>query len=160
MKVGVISDTHGVLRPEVYDVFAGVDHIVHAGDVGPVDLLVELEVLAPVTAVYGNTDGFAVRERCPQVARVELNGQRVVVTHGDQFGSPTASRLMEAFPETEIIIYGHTHTPFLELHDYLVTVMNPGAAGTARPGAAPTVGILDFEAGLPPRGRIVQLPSA
>ena len=157
MKVGVISDTHGVLRPEVFDVFGEVDHIVHAGDVGPVDLLLELEALAPVTAVHGNTDGFAVRERCPQVARVELNGQRVVVTHGDQFGSLNAAALMQAFPETEIIVYGHTHEPFLELYDYLVTVMNPGAAGTARVGVAPTVGVLDLEAGLPPRGRIVEL---
>jgi putative phosphoesterase len=160
MKVGVISDTHGLLRPEVFDVFAEVDHILHAGDVGSVDLLLELEAVAPVTAVRGNTDGFDVRTRCPQVARTDLNGQRVVVTHGDQFGSPDPDALMQAFPETEIIVYGHTHKPFLELYDYLVTVMNPGSAGAARFGAAPTVGILDLEAGLPPRGRIVELGRA
>jgi predicted phosphodiesterase len=57
-------------------------------------------------------------------------------------------------------VYGHTHKPFLELYDYLVTVMNPGSAGAARFGAAPTVGILDLEAGLPPRGRIVELGRA
>jgi putative phosphoesterase len=157
MKVGVIADTHGMLRPEVFDVLAEVDHILHAGDVGDVDLLLELETIAPVTAVYGNTDGFDVRERCPQVARLELEGQRVAVTHGDQYGSPQPDNLREAFPDTEIIVYGHTHRPFLELYDYLVTVLNPGSAGRARFGIPPSVGILDLEAGLPPRGRIVPL---
>jgi putative phosphoesterase len=157
MKVGVIADTHGMLRPEVFDIFAEVDHILHAGDVGGVDLLLELETIAPVTAVYGNTDGFDLRNRFPQVARLELEGQRVVVTHGDQFGSPQPAGLREAFPETEIIVYGHTHRPFLELYDYLVTVVNPGSAGRARFGIPPSVGILDLEAGLPPRGRILPL---
>lgn len=153
----MIADTHGVLRPEVFDIFAEVDHILHAGDVGGVDLLLELEALAPVTAVYGNTDGFDIRTRYPQVARLELEGQRVVVTHGDQFGSPRPDGLRTAFPETEIVVYGHTHRPFLELYDYLVTVINPGSAGAARFGIPPSVGILDLEAGLPPRGRIVPL---
>jgi putative phosphoesterase len=157
VKVGVISDTHGMLRPEVFDVFARVDHILHAGDVGGPDLLLELEAIAPVTAVYGNTDGFDLRARCPQVARVELEGQRVVVTHGDQFGSPQPDGLRMAFPDTEIVVYGHTHRPFLELYDYLVTVINPGSAGAVRFGIPPSVGILDLEAGLPPRGRIVPL---
>ena len=157
MRIGVISDTHGMLRPQVFDVFGEVDHILHAGDIGQPDLLVELEALAPVTAVYGNTDGFDVRSVCPQVAEVSLEGLRVVVTHGDQFGSPTAAALMRAFPEADILAFGHTHEPLLELYDYVVTVMNPGSAGAARVGVPPSVGILDLEAGLPPRGRIVTL---
>ena len=157
MKVGVIADTHGLLRPEVLDVFGDVDHILHAGDIGRPDLLVELEALAPVTAVYGNTDGFDVRRVCPQVGRTQLEGLSVVVTHGDQFGSPSAPALMRAFPDADVIVYGHTHEPFLELFDYLVTVMNPGAAGVARSGGRPSVGVLDLESGLPPRGRIVTL---
>jgi putative phosphoesterase len=157
VKVGVISDTHGLLRPEVFDVFSEVDHILHAGDVGGADLLVELEALAPVTAVFGNTDGFAVRQHLDQVGRCDLEGLRAVVTHGDQFGMPTAAALRTAFPDGDILVYGHTHEPFFELYDYLVTVMNPGAAGPVRGGQEPTVGILDLEAGLPPRGRIVPL---
>lgn len=157
MKIGVIADTHGKLRPEVLDMLAQVDHILHAGDIGGVDILLELEAVAPVTAVFGNTDGFDVRARCPQVARLELEGQRIVVTHGDQFGSPKPDELREAFPENEIVVYGHTHRPFLRLYDYLVTVINPGSAGAARFGLQPSVGILDLEAGLPPRGRIVTL---
>ena len=69
MRLGVISDTHGLLRPQVFDVFSDVDHILHAGDVGPLSILRELERLAPVTAVYGNTDGSEVRARLPRVAR-------------------------------------------------------------------------------------------
>ena len=57
MRLGIIADTHGLLRPEVFDVFGEVDHILHAGDIGSLDLLRELEAIAPVTAVYGNTDG-------------------------------------------------------------------------------------------------------
>ena len=117
MRLGIISDTHGLLRPEVFDIFAEVDHILHAGDVGPLDILTELEALAPVSAVYGNTDDMEVRSRLPQVARVMLEGFEVIVTHGDQFGSPTPERLQQEFPESEIIIYGHTHKPLLTLVD-------------------------------------------
>lgn len=157
MRLGVISDTHGLLRPEVFDAFSEVDHILHAGDLGPLDLLTELEALAPVTAVYGNTDGADVRRRLPQVAQVELDGFDIVVTHGDQFGSPTAELLNAAFPSAQILIYGHTHRPLLTIVDVVVTVMNPGGAGHRRFGLPPTVGILELEPGIPPRGRLLPL---
>lgn len=157
MRLGVISDTHGLLRPEVFDAFAEVDHILHAGDIGSLDLLAELEALAPVTAVYGNTDGFDVRQRVPQIARVELDGFDIVVTHGDQFGSPTPEKLNAAFPEAQILVYGHTHRPLLTIVDVVVTVMNPGGAGARRFGLPPSVGIMELEAGIPPRGRLVPL---
>jgi len=153
----VISDTHGLLRPEVLEIFSGVDHIIHAGDVGPVHLLDQLGVVAPVTAVYGNTDGIEIRHRCPQVARIELDGFIVVVTHGDQFGTPTPDRLHGAFPDAEILAFGHTHNPLLELVNKTVTVMNPGAAGAVRTGWNPSVGIMELEPGIPPRARIVPL---
>lgn len=157
MRLGVLSDTHGKLPRRVFDVFSEVDHILHAGDLGSVDLLVELEALAPVTAVFGNTDDFDVRARCPQVAKCELDGFIVVVTHGDQFGTPTPQILHHAFPEAEIIAYGHTHKPLLELVDRTVTVMNPGSVGVPPHHARPTVGIMELEAGIPPRARIVEL---
>lgn len=157
MRLGVIADTHGLLRPEVFEVFSEVDHILHAGDLGPAELLAELESLAPVTAVYGNTDGLDVRTRLPQVARVELEGFRVVVTHGDQFGSPTPEMVQQAFPDAEILIFGHTHRPLLTLVDVVVTVMNPGGAGHRRFNLPPSVGILELEPGIPPRGRLVPL---
>src|SRR5512146_1125880 len=107
MRLGVISDTHGLLRPEVFEVFREVDHILHAGDVGSWELIVELQALAPVTAVYGNTDGSELRARLPQVASLQLDGFDIVVSHGDQLGSPTPARLHDAFPEAEIVLFGH-----------------------------------------------------
>jgi putative phosphoesterase len=157
LRLGIISDTHGLLRPEVLEIFREVDHILHGGDVGTVELLTALEALAPVTAVFGNTDGHDLRARLPAVARVELDGFDIVVTHGDQLGSPTPAKLHEAFPKAEIIVYGHTHRPLLELVDRTVTVMNPGGAGPRRFDLAPSVGIMELEPGIPPRARIVTL---
>ena len=157
MRLGVIADTHGLLRPEVFDVFREVDHILHGGDVGKWEILTDLEAIAPVTAVYGNVDPPDLRSRLPQVVTVELDGFEIVVTHGDQFGHPTPEKLHEAFPRAEIIVYGHTHQPLLELVDRTVTVMNPGGAGAARFDLKPSVGIMELEPGIPPRARLVEL---
>ncbi len=157
MRLGIISDTHGRLPSDVFHVFEQVDHILHGGDIGGVDLLVELEALAPVTAVYGNTDGFDIREKCDRVAKLVLDGFYITVTHGDQFGTPNAIVLRQNFPEAEIILYGHTHAPLLELVDKTVTVMNPGSAGQPTDGRPPSVGIMELEPGIPPRARIVSL---
>jgi putative phosphoesterase len=157
VRLGVISDTHGLLRPQVFDLFREVDHILHGGDVGKWDVMIGLQTIAPVTAVYGNSDAFDVRAKLPQVAEIELDGFPIVVTHGDQFGSPNPAKLHEAFPNAEIIIFGHSHRPLLELVDKTVTVMNPGGAGAPRFGIPPSVGILELEPGIPPRGRIVPL---
>ena len=157
MRLGVISDTHGLLRPEVFDAFAGVDQILHAGDVGGLDLLTELETLAPVTAVYGNTDDSDLRSTLPKVATLQLDGFDIVVTHGHQLGSPTPEALNAAFPDAQIIVFGHTHRPLLTIVDVVVTVMNPGGAGARRFNLPPSVGILELEPGIPPRGRILPL---
>lgn len=157
MRLGVISDTHNVLRPEVFDAFSEVDHILHAGDVGDPDILTALQAIAPVTAVYGNTDDWDIRTRLPQVASLRLDGFDIVVTHGDQFGSPTPEKLNAAFPKAEIIVFGHTHRPLLTTVDLVVTVMNPGGAGPRRFDLPPSVGIMELEPGIPPRARLVAL---
>ena len=157
MRLGVIADTHGLLRPEVFDAFREVDHILHAGDIGEPDILDALEAVAPVTAVYGNTDGWDIRSRVPQVAKLRLDGFDIVVTHGDPVGSPTPERLHAEFPSAEIIVYGHTHRPLLATVDVVVTVMNPGGAGPRRFDLPPSVGIMELEPGIPPRARLVPL---
>jgi len=157
VRLGIISDTHGLLRPEVFEAFRQVDLILHAGDVGSLDLLTELEAIAPVEAVYGNTDGFDLRARLPQVVNRRIEGIDFVVTHGDQLGSPTPEKLQAAFPAAEVIIYGHTHRPLLTTLDMVVTVMNPGGAGPRRFSLPPSVGIMELEAGLPPRARLVPI---
>ena len=157
MRLGVISDTHGLLRPEVFDAFAEVDQILHAGDVGDPGILDDLAALGPVTAVYGNTDGAELRGSLPRVAKMRLEGFDIVVTHGDQLGSPTPQALNAAFPDAQIIVFGHTHRPLLTIVDVVVTVMNPGGAGARRFSLPPSVGILELEPGIPPRGRLLPL---
>lgn len=142
MKLGLISDTHGMLRPDVLERLAGVDRILHAGDVGPADLLDELQAVAPVTAVWGNTDGFDVRARTEGVARLELEGRRIALLHGHQLGSPTPAGLRRAIPDADVIVYGHTHR-LLEDRTDGVLVVNPGAAGAARFAIPPSVAVLE-----------------
>ena len=157
MRLGIIADTHGLLRPEVFELFRGVDRILHAGDIGPPDILTQLEAIAPVTAVWGNTDDFGIRRLVPQVQHLELEGTRFVVVHGHQLGSPTPEGLVEKYPEAEVIVYGHTHRPLLTMIDQVVTVMNPGGAGARRFNLPASAGIMELEAGLPPRARLVAL---
>ena len=157
MRLGIISDTHGLLRPEVFELFRGVDRILHAGDIGSLDLLTELEAVAPVSAVYGNTDDLEIRARVPEVARLELEGVSFVVVHGHQLGVPTPERLVARYPDAEVIVFGHTHKPVLTMVDQVVTVMNPGGAGARRFSLPASAGIMELEAGLPPRARLVPL---
>lgn len=160
MRLGIISDTHGLLRPEVFEVFEGVDLILHAGDIGPPELLTELETIAPVRAVWGNTDGFEIRHRVPEVIEERIEGFDFVVVHGHQVGRPTPERLNAAYPNAEVIIFGHTHMPLLETVDMVVTVMNPGGAGARRFDLPASVGIMELEPGIPPRARLVPLTAA
>ena len=114
MRLGVISDTHGMLRPAVVDVFREVDRIVHCGDVGSPRILDQLALVAPVSAAYGNTDGFDVRARSSRVVRLECNGRSIIALHGDQFGMPTPRVLKGEFSDADIILFGHTHKPLIE----------------------------------------------
>ena len=159
-RIGVISDTHGLLRPEVFEVFREVDLILHAGDIGPLSILDDLRAIAPVRAVWGNTDGFDVRHAVPELIEEEIEGLSFVIAHGHQLGSPTPENLTARWPEALVIIYGHTHRPLLTLVDRVVTVINPGGAGRRRFDLPPSVGILELEPGIPPRGRLVPLLAA
>jgi uncharacterized protein len=140
VKVGIIADTHGLLRPEVFDHFDGVEHILHAGDIGEAGILDELEAIAPVTAVWGNTDGFGIRARVREIARVELAGVRVVVIHGQQWGSPNPALAAEAFPDAGLVVFGHSHRAEMERIGSVLAV-NPGSAGPVRFGVAPSLAI-------------------
>jgi hypothetical protein len=128
--IGLISDTHGLVRPEVFEALQGVSQILHAGDVGPADVLTELGTIAPIRAVYGNTDAPG---RPDLVERIEevIDGVRIVVTHGHELGSPTPPKLVGAYPSADVIVYGHTHQQLVTKAARRV-VVNPGAAGPRR----------------------------
>jgi uncharacterized protein len=160
VRLGILADTHGMLRPEVLEIFAKVDLILHAGDVGDPDVLRQLEMLAPVTAVYGNVDGSVLRQRLPRVAELRVDGFVFVVTHGDRYGFPSPRDLKAEFPDADVMVFGHTHRAVLhEFPDFSVAV-NPGAAGPPRSALPPSVAIMETEPGIPPRARIVPLAAS
>ena len=146
MKIGIISDTHGLLRPEVFDAFAGVEHVLHAGDVGSADILTELVALAPVTAVWGNTDGWDVRERVPEMARVTLGGVQVAVVHGHRLSAARPGPAAEAFADAGLVVFGHSHQPVIEQVGGVLAV-NPGSAGPRRFRGPVTVAIAEISDG-------------
>ncbi len=134
--VGLISDTHGLVRPDVHTALAGVALILHAGDVGGDQILDELELIAPVYAVYGNTD-VPGNPRLTDAIDREIAGVRVHVSHGNEVGSPTPAKLLARY-DADIIVYGHTHRPLVARADGRWTV-NPGAAGPRRFDLRPSV---------------------
>jgi putative phosphoesterase len=138
-RVGLISDTHGMLRPEVFEVFKDVELILHAGDVGDDAILDELQAIAPVYAVRGNTDRID-NPRLPASRELEINGVRVHVSHGHEVGAKPIT-LVAAYPDAKVIVYGHTHRELVTESDG-VLVVNPGAAGARRFDLMPCVGIL------------------
>lgn len=129
MLIGLISDTHGLVRPDVHTALAGVELILHAGDVGGAEVLDELALIAPVKAVCGNTDP----PDAPDLERaldIALGGMRVHVSHGHELGSPTPTSLVAAY-DADVIVYGHTHRQGVSRVGAQL-IVNPGAAGPRR----------------------------
>ena len=141
LRVGVISDTHGLLRPEVFEAFHDVSHILHAGDVEDPLILTELAALAPVTAVWGNMDGQEIRAVTQEEVALELARTPIAMIHGHQFSE--LRRLRERFPLARVIVHGHTHLPSQRRIDGAL-VLNPGSAGPRRPGKPVSVALLDL----------------
>jgi len=139
MKIGIISDTHGFLDPKIPRLFAGVEHILHAGDIGSDGIAVGLEAVAPVTAVLGNTDSSPTF-RLTEV--VTLAGRKFLVHH---IVNPRALaeelRLDIARERPAAVVFGHTHKAFCETIDG-VLYLNPGYAGKPKFGLERSVAIL------------------
>src|SRR5690242_1384392 len=134
--IGLISDTHGLLRPDVHTALAGVDLVLHAGDVGGDEILDELALIAPVRAVYGNTDAPG-QSRLTTSIDMEVGGVSVHVSHGHEVGSPTPAKLLARYG-ADVIVYGHTHKQLIARADTR-WVINPGAAGPRRFDILPSV---------------------
>jgi uncharacterized protein len=140
MRIGVISDTHNYLDPRIRGLFAGVDHILHAGDIGQPAIILALEQIAPVTAVLGNTDdpGFHYR----QTEVVELAGHKFLlhhIVHPGALADPIKARIARERPD--VVVFGHTHKPFSERIGGTL-FFNPGYAGKARFGLERSVALL------------------
>ena len=136
MLIGLIADTHGLVRPEVFRALNGVEIILHAGDVGGAHVLDELGAIAPVMAVYGNVDPPG----DPNLSRsIEWRADevRIHVSHGHELGSPAPDRLLVRY-DADVIVYGHTHNALVHRAGARL-VVNPGAAGPKRFDVKPTV---------------------
>jgi len=151
MKVGVVSDTHGLLRPEVLPALAGVERILHLGDVGNPAILKSLEKLAPVTAIRGNVDRSGPCGRLPETEVLLLEGYYIYMLHDVQ-----TLHLDPAAAKFAAVLYGHSHKPHIS-HRKGVLYFNPGSCGPRRFELPVTVGLLTLEKDLNPSAEIVQL---
>jgi putative phosphoesterase len=140
----------------VYAAFEGVDEILHAGDIGDPSIITELEVIAPVHAVYGNVDGWDVRQQVGESVELERHGHRIAMVHGHQWGSPKVKDLVEAYPDFSAVVFGHTHQSLIEKTSGPL-VVNPGSAGHQSFGNPVTAAILTLERHLEPSARLIDL---
>jgi len=152
MLIGVISDTHGLLRPEALRVLRGVAHIIHAGDIGTPEVIYGLRTVAPVTAVRGNVDRGAWVAEFPQRQQLTLGGVALLVLHDRH-------ELLEqpAEPEVRVIVAGHSHRALVENRGG-VLYLNPGSAGPRRFRLPVSLALLSVEGG-EPTAEIVDLGS-
>ncbi|MGY3448340.1 metallophosphoesterase family protein [Bradyrhizobium sp. USDA 4353] len=141
MRIGIISDTHGLLRPEAERCLAGVDHILHAGDIGRPDIVVRLALIAPVTAIRGNIDTADWAKAYPETTTVQLGGRIFHLVHDiSDLGLDPAADGIDA------VISGHSHRARTEMRDG-VLYLNPGSAGPRRFKLPITLATLDVAAG-------------
>jgi uncharacterized protein len=146
MVVGLISDTHGLVRPEIAAAFAGVDLILHAGDVGGRGVLQALTRIAPVQAVYGNVDDV----HDPDLAAeriVSVGGLTIHVSHGHEVGRPTPALLLARY-DADVVVFGHTHRAVVVNGEKQRLAVNPGAAGPRRFDLRPSVARLSVDNGV------------
>jgi putative phosphoesterase len=141
MLVGVISDTHGLLRPEALTALAGVEHILHAGDVGNPEILDKLREIAPITAIRGNIDLHGPCAELPATEALELGGCFLYMLHNleDLDLNPTAAKI-------DAVLFGHSHKPSSKKKDG-VLYLNPGSAGPRRFSLPITLALLHLEPG-------------
>jgi putative phosphoesterase len=143
VKIGVISDTHNFLDPKIPELFAGVGHILHAGDIGNATIISELEEIAPVTAIYGNTD---MNLPFKETEVIELAARKFLIHHivnPHAPGERVKERIARARPD--VVVFGHTHRTFCETIGG-VLYFNPGSAGKPKFGLGRTVAILHCDA--------------
>jgi uncharacterized protein len=138
MRIGVISDTHGLLRPEAVERLTGVDHIIHAGDIGAADVIAGLEAIAPTTAIKGNVDVGPWARHYPERTTVTFVGRIIHVVHN-------VKELDVDLGGIDIVISGHSHKPKIERAGG-VLYLNPGSAGPRRFSLPIALAILDLTA--------------
>ncbi len=152
MRIGVVSDSHGLLRPEVLQRLRGVDRILHAGDIGRPEVISGLEALASVTAIRGNVDeGQGWAARFPETAVAHCAGRALYLIHDVK-----ALDLDPAAEGIAVVVSGHSHRPRIETREG-VLYLNPGSIGPRRFSLPISLALLELGADGPPRARIEEL---
>ena len=148
MLIGVVSDTHGYLNPRVPELLKGVDHILHAGDIGDDAIIAQLGQIAPITVVRGNNDREGPTSDYPLVAVVVLGGSRILLTHEVKVPKGFDDPVLQAYRQSEIdgVVCGHSHIAHQERRGP-VFFFNPGSAGKRRFKVVPSIGFLVVEPG-------------
>lgn len=161
--IGVVSDTHvkeggkRVLAPQLFEIFQNVDLILHAGDINTMQVISDLETLAPVCAVFGNNCDWGVLQSAPQTRLLKIENARIGLAHGDVaaeganievvgFESRTAACALSHFQDVDCVVFGHTHRPLIEwitrADGKQILLFNPGSAGKKRGAPHLSCGIL------------------
>jgi putative phosphoesterase len=143
LRIGLISDTHGLLRPQALHALRGVHHIIHAGDIGAPEVLRQLERIAPVTAVRGNNDQAAWAAALPLTASLDFNGVAFYLLHDLKELDPASGAR-----NAQVVISGHSHKPSINNRDGVLHV-NPGSAGPRRFKLPVSVAIVEIADGCP-----------
>ncbi|MCI0515456.1 metallophosphatase family protein [candidate division KSB1 bacterium] len=156
MQIGVISDTHGYLNPIVTQIFKDVDLILHAGDIGREKIIFDLEKIAPVKAVFGNTDYLPIRGNYPAQQLIELANFYILLIHRFDILKATDRESIRKIKFLNLIICGHTHLSSYQTFDKL-WILNPGSAGSGRRLEPPTVARLSLIPNTPAAVKIIRL---
>jgi putative phosphoesterase len=141
MQIGILSDTHNTLPAEVFDIFRNVDLILHAGDIGSEAILTDLESIAPVRAIFGNTDTFPLVSRLRRMEIFKIEGFRFCMIHAIRSAKAFAFELLKMQQEVDVVIYGHTHTPQKSVFNK-ITFINPGSAASPRHGLKGSLAVM------------------
>lgn len=161
MKIGIISDTHipvvkKSIPDKVFELFSGVDLIIHAGDIVELSVIDELSKIAPVQAVAGNMDSYEIHQVLPEKKIIDAEGFKIGITHSGGAGGAAHLRALDAFygKQVDCIVFGHSHQAFNAVHEGIL-LFNPGSANVKRFSLRTSIGFLELNKTI--RGKIIYL---
>lgn len=143
-KIGLLSDTHGHLPGQIFEIFSGVDFIMHAGDIGGLEILSDLKALAPVRAVYGNMDSNPDYNKLSRIDFIEVENMTICMTHIVNSYKSFSYELFKLKRSADIVLFGHTHRAEKTQYKNILFI-NPGSVSYPRGGGKPSIAIMTID---------------
>jgi putative phosphoesterase len=143
MQIGIISDTHNRLPAEIFTIFKNVDTILHAGDICEEQVLLDLERIAPVRAIFGNMDGFPLVSNLKRIEFFTLENSRICMIHAIRSAKNFAFELLRMKEKADIVVFGHSHVAEVTKFNDILFI-NPGSASSPRHGTKRSVALLEL----------------